>query len=191
MTAPPTWPSDQAHTISPHRDYASASPCDEALCQEQAQAVIGEVAGLLRDTRGQLMADGSILGAVTLGIAMQAGPVARALRPTVEGAVSLVLLSGMLICWIAAASVLAMSTRPVLNALSELRWATGAPLDPRPGWVTLPPAGADPADWTWHRALLLVGAARLARHRMLFADTWTYLAGGYFLAWSVVIMLGR
>ncbi|HWG62684.1 MAG TPA: hypothetical protein VG253_13320, partial [Streptosporangiaceae bacterium] len=45
-------------------------------------------------------------------------------------------------------------------------------------WVTLPPVGADPAVWTWNRAYLLLGAARLARYRMQFADTWTYFTGG-------------
>ena len=79
----------------------------------------------------------------------------------------------------------------MLNALSELRGLTGAPLDPRPGWVTLPPTGADPADWTWSRAYLLLGAAYMARYRMQFADTWTYFTGGCFLAWTLVTVLSR
>jgi hypothetical protein len=30
----------------------------------------------------------------------------------------------------------------------------------------------------------------LARYRMQFADTWTYLAGGCFLVWTAIIVLG-
>jgi hypothetical protein len=57
--------------------------------------------------------------------------------------------------------------------------------------VTLPPVRADPAEWTWNRAYLLLGAVRLARYRMRLADTGTYLAGGCFLAWTAIIILGR
>jgi len=56
--------------------------------------------------------------------------------------------------------------------------------------VTLPPVNADPAEWTWNRAYLLLGAARLARYRLQLADTWTHLAGGHFLARTVIIILG-
>jgi hypothetical protein len=31
---------------------------------------------------------------------------------------------------------------------------------------------------------------RLARYRLQLADTWTYLAGGHFLARTVIIILG-
>jgi hypothetical protein len=37
---------------------------------------------------------------------------------------------------------------------------------------------------------LLLGAARLARYRMRYADTWTYTAGGCFLMWSALVILG-
>ncbi|HTR93373.1 MAG TPA: hypothetical protein VMI73_16705 [Trebonia sp.] len=193
MTTTRNWPSGQnqvAPSDSEHADGQSL-PLDDPPCQEHVHAVMGEMADLLRDVRGSLMADGCILGGVTIGLALQTGDAAGVLRMSLSGFVNLALLGGMLACWLAAVFSLARSARPVLNKLSELRWVTGAPVDPRAGWLTMPPAGADPTEWTWHRALLLVGAARLARHRMLFADTWTYLAGGYFLAWSVVIMLGR
>ncbi|MGH3295872.1 MAG: hypothetical protein ACRDP7_29145, partial [Trebonia sp.] len=109
----------------------------------------------------------------------------------VVGVINFGLLCGIVLCGLVAAFLLARASRPVLNALSELRWVTGAPLDPRPGWVTLPPVGADPGEWTWNRAYLLLGAARLARYRMQFADTWTYFTGGCFLAWTMLVILGR
>jgi hypothetical protein len=193
MTAPAAWPSRKREATPPgYYDYAGeqAPPVREVPDQGPAGAVIGEMADLLRDTRGSMLADGWILGTITIGIALEAGLSARALRPSLLGVMNLGLLGGMLACWLVAVFLLARAGRPVLNAVSELRWVTGAPLDPRAGWLTLPPAGANPAEWTWNRAYLLVGAARLARYRMQFADTWTYLAGGCFLVWTTVIVLG-
>jgi hypothetical protein len=133
-----------------------------------------------------MITDGCLLGAITIGFAMEAGLSARALRPSLTGVISLGLLGAIVCCWLMAAFLLARASRPALNTVSELRWVTGAPLDPRPGWVTLPPVGADPAQWTWNRAYLLLGAARLARYRMQYADTWTYFTGGCFLAWTAL-----
>jgi len=144
----------------------------------------------MRDTRASMMADGCILGAITIGIALEASVSAHAFRPGLAGLVTLGLLAGVVASWLAAVLLLALAGRPVLNAVSELRWVTGAPLDPRAGWLTVPPVDADPVEWTWNRAHLLVAAARLARYRMQFADTWTYLAGGCFLAWIVAIIIG-
>jgi hypothetical protein len=123
--------------------------------------------------------------------ALEAEPSADALRPDLAGVIGLVLLGVLVFCWMTAVFLLARAGRPVLNKVSELRWVTGAPLDPRPTWVTLPPVDADPADWTWNRAYLLLGAARLARYRMRLADTWTYFSGGCFLVWTAIIILGR
>jgi hypothetical protein len=148
------------------------------------------MADLLRDTRGCLTADGCLLGGITIGIALEARLTTRALQPDLAGIVNVCLLSGVLACWLVAVFLLVRASRPALNRLSELRWVTGAPVDPRAGWLNLPPVGADPAQWTWNRAYLLLGAARLARQRMRFADTWTYLAGCYFLAWTAIIILG-
>lgn len=192
MTAPASWPSGKNKVAPAADDYAGgqAPPAQELPDQVPAYAVISEMAGLLRDNRGSIIADGCLLGAITIGVALDAGLSARALRLSPAGVVNLGLLCGLLTCWLAAAFLLARSSTPVLNAVSELRWVTGAPLDPRAGWLTLPPVGADPAEWTWNRAYLLLGAARLARYRMRFADTWTYLTGCYFLAWTAIIILG-
>ena len=117
------------------------------------------------------------------------GPPRRALRPSLLGVTNLGLLGGMLVCWLVAAFLLARAGRSSTRSAS----CAGSPA-PRStrgrGWLTLPPVGADPAEWTWNRAYLLLGAARLARYRMQFADTWTYFAGGCFLVWTVIIVLG-
>jgi hypothetical protein len=193
MTASATWPTRKNEVIPTSDDYTGrqAPPGQAPPEHEVAHQVIREMADLLRDTRGSMTTDGCLLSAITIGFAMEAGLSARALRPSLAGLISLGLLVAIVFCWLVAVFLLARASRPVLNTVSELRWVTGAPLDPRPGWVTLPPVGADPAEWTWNRAYLLLGAARLARYRVQFADTWTYFTGGCFLAWTAIIILGR
>jgi hypothetical protein len=194
MIAPATWPSGKNEAKTTYdTDHAGgrASPGQAPPDHEPAHTVISEMTDLLRDNRGSLLTDACLLGAVAIGLALEAGAASRELRPGLVGVINLSLLGGIVSCWLVAAFLLARAGRPVLNAVSELRWVTGAPLDPRPGWVTLPPVGADPAEWTWNRAYLLLGAARLARYRMQFADTWTYFTGGCFLAWTMLVILGR
>jgi hypothetical protein len=193
MTASATWPTRKHEAAQPDDDDTAgqAPPRQAASDQGSAHEAISEMADLLRDNRSSALTDGCLLGAVAIGFALEAGVAARGLRPSLIGVINLGLLCGIVCCWLVATFLLARASRPVLNAVSELRWVTGAPLDPRPGWVTLPPVGADPAEWTWNRAYLLLGAARLARYRMQFADTWTYFTGGCFLAWTMIIILGR
>jgi len=194
MTAPATWPSEK-NEIRTADDTGHAggraSPEQAPSGQWHAHEVISEMSDLLRDNRSGMLTDGCLLGAIAAGFALEAGAAARELRAGLVGVISLGLLCGIVFCWLVAAFLLARASRPVLNAVGELRWVTGAPLDPRPGWVTLPPVGADPAEWTWNRAYLLLGAARLARYRVQFADTWTYFTGGCFLAWTMLVILGR
>jgi hypothetical protein len=155
-----------------------------------AHAVIGELAVLLRETRGYLLAGGAVLGSVTIGIALEAGFAARSLQPGAFRVFNISLLLGLIFCWLRAVTLLALAGRPVLNALSELRWRTGSPLDPRAEWLTLPPAGAHLDEWSWIRAHLLLGAARLARHRVQLADTWMYVTASCFVVWTAIVIIG-
>lgn len=159
----------------------------------QAHAVIGEMADLLRQVRACLAVDAGLLGAVIIGTSIEAryGVQARVTVPPGLHALADIAFAGLLGCWLAAVGVLAWANRRVLNGLSELRWVTGAPLDLGAPWIRLPPIGADPEEWSWNRAYLLLGAARLARYRLQWADTWTYFTGGCFLAWSLLVMLSR
>jgi hypothetical protein len=192
MSARPSWPSGPAPGYYPDDDGAQDQALQDQALPDQgpALAVISEMAGLLRDTRGNLLIGAGTLGAVTIGLALEAAFSARALRPGVIGVFNVVLLCGLLGCWLRAVLLLATAGRPVVNALSELRWRTGAPVDPRPRWLMLPPLGSDPEEWTWIRAHLLLGAARLARYRLQRADTWTYVTAAGFLVWTAVILLG-
>lgn len=186
-TSQPSWPSGPTGEYYPDDGHAQSQVLPD---QGPAQSVIGEMAGLLRDTRGSLLTGGGVLGAITIGIALEAAFSARALRSGAVGAINVGLLCGLIVCWLRAVTLLALAGRPVLNTLSELRWETGAPLDPRAKWLTLPPPRRDPGEWTWIRAHLLLGAARLARHRIQLADTWTYLTAGCFLVWTALLFLG-
>jgi hypothetical protein len=196
MNARAAWASGNHEASLPDDDYdddyigVQVPSAQAAPAQGPAHAVIGEMAGLLRDTRGELAIAGCVLGAILTGFALEAGSSVHAYRPGVVGVINLVVLCGLLLSWLIAALVLAWASRPVLNALSELRWVTGAPLDPRARWMTLPRQGVYAAEWTWGRAHLLLAAARLARYRMQLAKTWACLAGGCFLAWTVITIFG-
>jgi hypothetical protein len=190
MTASTTWPTP-GNELAGAADECPRGQAQPGQCDhEPAHVVIGEMAGLLRDTRGRALADGCLLGAIAVGFALEAGLSARVRQPGLAGVVNLGLLCGIVCCWLVAVLLLARASRPALGALTGLRSATGAPVDPRPPWVTLPPAGADPARWSWDRAYLLLAAARSAGERMQLADTWTYFTGGCFLAWTAIIILG-
>jgi hypothetical protein len=193
-TPGPSWPSGPGEGYY-QDDYAVRDQTrpDQALSdQGQVVGIITELAALLRDTRVNLAISAGTLAAITIGLALEAAFSARALRPGAIGIVNGALLCGLLVCWLRAVLLLATAGRPVVNALSELRWRTGAPVDPRPTWLTLPPppAGTNPEEWTWVRAHLLVGAARLSRYRLQRADTWTYVTAAGFLVWTAFLLLG-
>jgi hypothetical protein len=197
MGARSTWPFGPAEGSQYSSDDITYGqlPQDQEQQQEQqdqepAHAIIGEIARLLRETRGNMLVAASMLGSITIGMALEARFAGRALQPDMFRALNVFLLLGLICCWLRALTLLALAGRPVLNAVSELRWRTGAPLDPRAPWLTLPPVGDDPEQWTWIRAHLLVGAARLARYRIHLADTWTYITAIWFVAWTVIIIMG-
>ena len=186
MIGRPSWPYRPARGPDPD-DLALR---DQAQGQGPAQAVIGEMAWLLRDTRSGMFLGGIVLSAITIGIALEAAFSGRIVQPSVVGAMNVGLLCGLLFCWLTAVLMLARAGRPVHNALSELRWRTGAPLDPRAVWLTLPPTESDPEEWAWTRAHLLLSAARMTRCRIQLADTWTYVTAAFFLIWTALVLLG-
>ena len=192
MIAAAAWPSGTNKAAGPHEGRAGGlgPPGQAPEDHEPAHVVIAQMADLIRDTGRSTIANACMLSAISIGVALEGLRFARAARPGLADALNLGLLCCLLACWLAAAIVLAWASRPVLNRVDRLRWMTGAPLDPRPEWVTLPPTGASTGDWTWDGAYLLLGAARMARYRMQFADTWTYAAGGCFLVWSAFVILG-
>jgi hypothetical protein len=190
MSAWPTWPSWPAGVQASDRTPPDRPHEDQG--HEPAHAVIGELARLLSETRANMLAGAGILAAIAIGMGLEAGSAAaRAQLPVIFRVVNIGLMLGLVCCWLTAMALLATAGRPVLDTLSELRWKTGAPLDPRAPWLTLPPVGDNPDQWTWTRAHLLLAAARLTRYRVHRSDTWTYATGCCFIVWTVVIVTGH
>lgn len=192
MDARPTWPLGPGgeYQDGPDGNAYEQVPPEQAQDQEPAFPIIGEMARLLRDIRGSLLASAGVLAAITIGIALEVRFATRSMQPGAFRVIDIGLLLGLMFCWLMAAGLLVRAGSPVLNAVSELRWRTGAPLDPRAGWLTLPPVGTQQEEWAWTRAHLLLGAARLARYRAHCAGTWTYVTACYFLVWTVIIIVG-
>ena len=162
----------------------------EARDRGPAQNVIAEMAGLLRDTRGSMVLGGSVLCALTIGIALEAAFSPSVLRHGLAGVVSVSLLGCVILCWLRAVALLLLASRPVLDQLNEHRWRTGAPLDPRVWWLSMPSVEDSEAAWNWTRVNLMLGAARIRRERLHRADTWAIITVACFLAWTVAIFLG-
>ena len=161
----------------------------DQLDRGPAQEAIAEMAWLLRDTRGSMLLDGSVLSAITIGIAVEAAFSPSVLRLTAAGLACAALLAGLVMCWLRAGVLLLLAGRPVLDQLNDQRWRAGAPLDPRRvRWLTIAPAEKN-AD-TWARVNLLLGAARIRRERIHLVDTWTFITAACFLAWTVTVLLG-
>ncbi len=154
-----------------------------------AQEVIGEMAGLLRDTRGSMLLGGSVLSGIAAGIGVEAAFSPSVLRSGVAGLAFAAVLTALILCWIRAGVLLLLAGRPVLDQLNDHRWRTGAPVDPRVRWLTLPPVGESAAEWSWARVNLLLGAARIRRERTHLADTWTFATAALFLVWTAVVFL--
>jgi hypothetical protein len=148
------------------------------------------MARLLCDTRGSVLLGGSVLSALTIGIAMEAAFSPSVLRPGLAGVVSVSLLGCVILCWLRAAALLLLASRPVLDQLNDHRWRTGAPIDPRVRWLSMPSIEDSEAAWTWTRVNLMLGAARVRRERIHLADTWALITVACFLAWTAAILLG-
>jgi hypothetical protein len=155
-----------------------------------AQEIVAEMAGLLRDTRGSRLLGGSVLSALTIGIALEAAFSPSVLRPGLAGVIYVSLLGCVILCWLRAAALLLLASRPVLDQLDDHRWRTGAPVDTRVRWLTLPSIQDSEAAWTWTRVNLMLSAARIRRERIHLADTWTFITAACFLVWTVSVLLG-
>ena len=161
----------------------------EAPDRGPAQNQIAEMAVLLSNTRGSTILGGSVLSALTIGIAIEAAFSPSVLRPWLAGVMSVSLLGCVILCWLRAIALLLLAGRPVLDQLNHHRWRTGAPLDPRVRWLSTPGADGD-AVWSWARVNMMLSAARVRRERIQRAETWTFITVAFFLLWTVAVLLG-
>jgi hypothetical protein len=140
-----------------------------------------------------MLLGGSVLSALTIGIALEAAFSPSVLRPGLDprtGVTCVSLLGCVVLCWLRAAALLLLASRPVLDQLNDHRWRTGAPVDTRVRWLTLPSIEDSEAAWTWTRVNLMLSAARIRRERIHLADTWTFITAACFLVWTVSVLLG-
>jgi len=162
----------------------------EAPDRGPAQDQIAALAVLLSSTRGSTILGGSVLSALTIGIAVEAAFSPSVLRPGLAGVISVSLLGCVILCWLRAAALLLLAGRPVLDQLNDHRWRTGAPLDPRIRWLSTPAEGDRTAAWSWGQVNMMIGAARVRRERIQLAGTWTFITVTCFLLWTAAILLG-
>jgi hypothetical protein len=162
----------------------------EAPDRGPAQSQIAELAVLLSNTRGSMILGGSVLSALTIGIALEAAFSPSVLRSGLAGVVAVSLLGCVILCWLRAASLVLLAGRPVLDQLNDHRWRTGAPLDPRVRWLSTPSIEDSEAAWSWARVNMMLGAARVRRERIELADTWTFITVACFLLWTAAVLAG-
>lgn len=67
------------------------------------------MARLLHDTRDGMFLDGSVLSAITIGIAVEAAFSPSVLRPSAAGLACGALLAGLIMCWLRAGVLLALA----------------------------------------------------------------------------------
>jgi hypothetical protein len=68
--------------------------------------------------------------------------------------------------------------------------SSGAPLDPRAPWASIPPPEAA-APWGWARAHLLLSQARFRADRIQSATNWALITTAVFLACTAAVLLAR
>lgn len=182
-----TWPTAPREGAQERR-----SPNDDRMATEPefAREVIGDMTLLLRDTRASLLTAASILVAITLGVAAEAAFSPGMMRPGASLVACIAFLACLFASWLRAVALLALADRPVLDVLSHQRWATGAPLDPRPRWLTLPPVESSKEEWNWARVHLLLAAARICKDRTRLALTWSLITTACFLVLTAAVLLG-
>jgi hypothetical protein len=158
---------------------------DRAADRASRPATVTELTAMLGDTKGSLLTSGGLLAAGGLGLAaVAAWPATR------WGGVELALLGplGLLVLlgWLRAAVLLALADRPVTDALSLLRWRTGAPIDLLVPWV---PSGLDritgPDPGGLH---VLIAGARLRRERAQRALRWAVIASTAMCLWTMLVI---
>jgi len=157
--------------------------------RELAQEILGDMAGMLNDTRHTMLMGGGILAGLTLGTAIEAAFAHSPLGTGIERVLGVTLLTALIACWLRSAGLLVLAGRPILGIVSNHRWKAGAPLDPRPRWLNLPSIEATSQEWTWIRAHLLLGAARIRMTRVQSALTWAFITAVLFLGWTMMIIV--
>jgi hypothetical protein len=156
---------------------------NRAADRDNRPATVAELTAMLGDTKGCLLTSGGLIMTGALGLTAVA-----AWRAHQWGGVELGMLGPLgvlvLLGWLRAAVLLALADRPVTDALSLLRWRTGAPVDLIVPWV---PSGLDrisgPDPGGVH---VLIAGARLRHDRAQRALRWAVIASTAVCVWTAL-----
>src|ERR1700760_5071293 len=158
--------------------------------EESAQELLAEMAALIRDTRPSLVVSGSVSAAVLAGLATGSVLVPLTGRGPGTGATVALFAVGAA-CLLRALALIVLAGLPLAQSLSQQRVVSGAPLDPRAPWASIPAPGTDARSWTWARAHLLLSQARFRADRIQAATGWALVTAASFLVWTSVVLLAR
>ena len=163
---------------------------EETGPQESAQELLAEMAVLIRDTRVSLAVSGAVAAAVLIGLATES--VVLPLTGRGAGAVAtFALFVVVALCLLRTLTLIVLAGLPLGQALSQQRVTSGAPLDPRAPWASIPAPGTDPRAWAWARAHLLLSQARFRAERIQAATNWALVTAAAFLVATAVMLLAR
>src|ERR1700748_1497905 len=101
----------------------------EAPERGAAQNQIADMAVLLGNTRGSVILGGSVLSALTIGIALEAAFSPSVLRPGLAAVVAASLLGCVIVCWLRGGGLLLLDNRPVLHQTNDHLWRARPPLE--------------------------------------------------------------
>jgi hypothetical protein len=198
MTVLTTGPRPGAPPSPPGAAVDDLAPGTGPLADLQAQAVLAEMAALLRDSKPGASFCGAAIAAITVGTAIEAA----ALPLVARTGPGMVIVGGLFailaLCWLRTVTLLVVSGLPLEQALAQQRLAAGAPLDPRAPWATIPvpgdvcePAAPGAGAWSWNRAYLLLSQARYRAERIQAALDWALITTGAFLASTAALIFIR
>jgi hypothetical protein len=176
------WPELHGVDLPGHDDESPAG---------EARDVLGEMAALLRDTAPGLTTSAAALGTITIGLAVEAAALPMAPRPLPAIVACGGLFMILVLCWLRAATLLVLAGLPIGRALGQQRVRTGAPLDPRAPWASIPTPEAGAGQWRWGRVHQLLSQARLRSERIQLALNWSLVTTAAFLAWTAVLVFTR
>ncbi len=172
-SGPAPWPGVPREGSAPARGQARSRP-----------AAIAEVTAIAGGTRSLFLTSGGLLAAGVAGaVAVAAELLGRADAVAV---VSVGLLIPVALSWLVAAALLLWAQRPVADALGELRWVTGAPVDLSAPCQPLDMQPPPTSDMEWSHIVRLIGAVTVRHGRARLALGWAIVTTAGILAWIVL-----
>ena len=160
---------------------------DQALADDPAFGHLAALAGVVTvagSTRRLTHICAGLLAAVLVGAATVTSGLAFRGQPLAIGVAGL--LMPVVLSWLAAATLLAVSESPMSRTLGQLRWTTGALVDPSAPWSPLgayPPADA---EVTWDYVVALIAATRRQHARARLALSAAVVTAALFLIWMAL-----